>query len=73
MTDKNISNLNDSLSGLKPEQLSDLIERAVELKLVGKDSSPEELAKAIDKAKGKMRSEMLFKLGDNLIDNNEII
>lgn len=72
MNDKNISNLNDSLSGLKPDQLSALIERAVDLKLVGKDSSQEELAKAIEKAKGRIRSEMLFNLGDNLIDNNEI-
>ena len=72
MTDKKALNINESLAGLRPDQLSALIERAAELKLVDKKCSQEELADAIDKAKGKIQSEMLFRLGDKLIDNNDI-
>jgi len=72
MTDKNASNIDKSLSKLKPYQLSALIERSVELELVNKNCSQEELTKGIVNSKGKIQSEMLFRLGDNLIDNNEI-
>ena len=72
MTENNAKNIFEGLSKLKPDQLSALIERGIELKLVDKNCSQEELHDAMVKSKGKIQSEILFRLGDNLIDNNEV-
>jgi len=71
MTEDNTNNINEGLSRLKPDQMSALVERGRELKLVDKNCSQGELSDAILKAKGKIKSEMLFRLGDKLIDSNE--
>ena len=63
--------IEEGIRNLTPQQLALLAGRAEELKLDISDKEYESMKTAILKAKGGSRSELLFMLGDDLIDNSE--
>ena len=71
MSDKFKDVIEDGFTKLIPQQLALLATRAEELKLDIGDKEYERLKTAILNAKGGSRSELLFRIGDDLIDNGE--
>ena len=63
--------IEEGIRNLTPQQLALLAGKAEELKLDIGDKEYESMKTAILKAKGGSRSELLFMLGDDLIDNSE--
>ena len=63
--------IEEGIRNLTPQQLVLLAGKAEELKLDIGDKEYESMKTAILKAKGGSRSELLFMLGDDLIDNSE--
>ena len=61
----------EGLSIIKPDQMTVLVERARELKIGGKNPNIDSLKKSIIKSDETVKSEMLYRIGDNLIDNGE--
>ena len=71
MSDKFKNAIEEGIRKLIPQQLALLTTRAEELKLDIGDKEYERLKTAILSAKSGSRSELLFRIGDDLIDNGE--
>ncbi len=71
MSDEFKNVIEEGIRKLIPQQLALLATRAEELKLDIGDKEYDRLKTAILSAKGGSRSEMLFRIGDDLIDNGE--
>ena len=71
MSDEFRNIFEEGIRKLNPQQLALLTTRAEELKLDMGDKEFDRLNTAILSAKGGSRSELLFRIGDDLIDNGE--
>ena len=61
----------EGLSRIKQDQMTVIVQRARELKIGGKNPNIDSLKKSIIKSDGAVKSEMLYRIGDNLIENGE--
>ena len=71
MSDDFKNAVEEGIRKLNPEQFALLTTRSEELKLGISVKDKKDLNAAIQKAKGINRSDLLFRIGDNLIDNGE--
>ena len=71
MSDDVRVSVEEGRSKIKPDQMTVIVERARELNIGGKNPDIDSLKKSIVKSDDGVKSEMLYRIGDNLIDNGE--